>query len=108
MTDVSLHTGENVMAAYIIADGVVINPTQMDIYKAKAKPLVESFGGEYLARGGDMIVKENQLWSPNRIVLLKFPSMSQAESLYKSSEYQALLPISLEASQRTLVIFEGV
>lgn len=96
------------MAAYIIVDGVVIDPAQMEIYKAKAKPLVESFGGEYLARGGAMSVKEQQRWTPNRLVLLKFETMAQAETFYNSPEYQALLPVSRAASERTLVIFEGV
>ena len=96
------------MAAYIIVDGVVTNPEQMEIYKAKAKPLVESFGGEYLARGGHMTVKENQRWTPDRLVLLKFSSMSVAETFYNSPEYQALLHVSRLASERTLVIFEGV
>jgi len=96
------------MAAYIIVDGVVVDPEQMEIYKAKAKPLVESFGGEYLARAGAMVVKENQRWTPNRLVLLKFDSVTQAEIFYNSPEYQALLPVSHKASERTLVIFEGV
>jgi uncharacterized protein (DUF1330 family) len=96
------------MAAYIIVDGEVTDSEKMEIYKSQAKPLVESFGGEYLARGGPMSVKENQRWTPHRLVLLKFPSMEQAEFFYNSPAYQALLPISREASRRTLVIFEGV
>ena len=96
------------MAAYIIVDGEVTNSEKMEIYKAQAKPLVESFGGEYLARGGSMSIKENQRWTPHRLVLLKFPSMAQAEVFYNSPEYQALLPVSREASRRSLVIFEGI
>ncbi len=61
------------MAAYIIVDGLVIDADKMEQYKVLAKPLVESFGGEYLARGGALSVKENQRWTPNRLVLLKFP-----------------------------------
>jgi len=55
-----------------------------------------------------MAVKEDQRWTPNRLVLLKFPSMVQAENFYNSPEYQALLPVSHEASERTLVIVDGV
>jgi len=96
------------MAAYIIVDGLVTNAAQMEIYKERAKPLVESFGGEYLVRGGTIAAKETQRWTPNRLVLLKFPSMAQAESFYNSPEYQALLPVSQIASERTLVIVEGI
>jgi uncharacterized protein (DUF1330 family) len=50
--------------AYIIVDTLITNDEEMEHYKQLAKPLVESFGGEYLARGGQLVVKENQLWSP--------------------------------------------
>ena len=60
------------MAAYMIVDCVLDNPELYEQYKLKAKPLVEAFGGEYLARGGALTVKENDLWSPTRIVLLRF------------------------------------
>ena len=96
------------MAAYIIVDGLVIDADKMEQYKVLAKPLVESFGGEYLARGGALSVKENQRWTPNRLVLLKFPSMAQAEAFYNAADYQAILPLSHQASERTLVIFEGM
>jgi uncharacterized protein (DUF1330 family) len=34
--------------------------------------------------------------------------MAQAEAFYNAPEYQALLPLSREASRRSLVLFEGV
>jgi len=96
------------MAAYILVDGLVTDAEKMEQYKALAKPLVESFGGEYLARGGAMSVKENQRWTPTRLVLLKFPSVAQAEAFYNAPAYQAILPLSQQASERTLVILEGM
>ena len=94
--------------AYIIVDTLITNDEEMENYKLLAKPLVESFGGEYLARGGELVVKENQLWSPTRLVLLRFPSMAQAQTFYDSPEYQKILPISLHCTQRTLVMVEGL
>ena len=61
------------MAAYMIVDCLLENPELYEQYKLKAKPLVERFGGEYLARGGDLTLKETDLWTPTRIVLLRFP-----------------------------------
>ena len=94
--------------AYIIVDTLITNDEEMEHYKQLAKPLVESFGGEYLARGGQLVVKENQLWSPTRLVLLRFPSMAQAQTFYHSPEYQKILPISQSCAQRTLVMLEGL
>ena len=95
-------------AAYIIVDTLITNDEEMEHYKLLAKPLVESFGGEYLARGGQLVVKENQLWSPTRLVLLRFASMAQAQTFYDSPEYQKILPISQSCTQRTLVMLEGL
>ena len=95
-------------AAYIIVDTLITNDEEMEKYKLLAKPLVESFGGEYLARGGQLVVKENQLWSPTRLVLLRFPSMAQAQTFYDSPAYQQILPISQSCAQRTLVMLEGI
>ena len=94
--------------AYIVVDTLITNDEEMENYKLLAKPLVESFGGEYLARGGQLVVKENQLWSPTRLVLLRFPSMAQAQTFYESPEYQKILPISQSCTKRTLVMLEGL
>lgn len=51
-----------------------------EIDKLKAKPLVEKYCGEYLARGGRLTVKESKLWAPTRMVLIRFPSAADTES----------------------------
>lgn len=96
------------MAAYIVVDTVIQDETEMERYKVRAKPLVERFGGRYLARGGHLVVKERKLWSPTRIVLLRFDSVKQAEDFYESAEYQELLPVSQKAADRTFLIVEGI
>ena len=40
------------MAVYMVVDTKIKNPEAYEEYKIKAKPIVESYGGEYLARGG--------------------------------------------------------
>ncbi|NBO82014.1 MAG: DUF1330 domain-containing protein [Betaproteobacteria bacterium] len=96
------------MPAYIVVDTVIQNEAEMERYKLRAKPLVEKFGGQYLARGGQLVVKERKLWSPTRIVLLRFDSVKQAEDFYESAEYQELLPVSRKAADRTFLIVEGI
>ena len=43
----------NPQAAYLVVDTLLDNPELYEQYKLKAKPLVEQYGGEYLARGGN-------------------------------------------------------
>ena len=96
------------MAAYLVVDTDLSNPEAYEAYKLKARPIAEKYGGEYLARGGKMNLKETQLWSPKRLVLVRFPSFEQAQAFYDSAQYQAILPISVASARRTVVILEGI
>jgi uncharacterized protein (DUF1330 family) len=69
--------------------------------------LVEEFGGEYLARGGRMTLRETDLWSPTRLVLVKFPDAETANRCLDSIGYQQILKISKKSARRTAVVLEG-
>lgn len=96
------------MAAYLVVDSQLTDPEHYEQYKLQAKPIAEKFGGEYLARGGAMSVKETDLWSPTRMVLVRFATSAQAETFYQSPEYQAVLGISKASARRTVLILEGI
>jgi len=94
------------MAAYVIVNTNVHNPTAYEAYKAQAKPLVEQFGGKYLARGGAHKVIEGD-WHPTRIVLLEFPTVAQAEKFFNSPEYAPVKAIRHANAHTDAVIVEG-
>jgi uncharacterized protein (DUF1330 family) len=68
---------EKTMAAYLVCDINVTNPTQYEEYKKLAQAAVAQYGGRYLARGGEKVVLEGS-WQPNRVVVLEFPDLKQA------------------------------
>ena len=74
----------------------------------KARHLIEKFGGEYLARGGRMTVRESDLWSPSRLVLIRFPDAETANRCLDSPEYLQILPISKQSARRTAIVLEGL
>lgn len=92
---------------YIVIDTAIHDPDAYEGYKAKVVPIVESYGGEYLIRGGEMIVDQNELWTPTRMVLLKFPSVERAQAFLNSDEYAPVKAVRLGASKATAVIVEG-
>jgi uncharacterized protein (DUF1330 family) len=96
------------MAAFLIVDSLLDNADLYEEYKLKAKPLVERFGGEYLARGGRMTLRETDLWTPSRLVLIRFPDADTANRCLDSLEYQQILPISKKSARTTAVVLEGV
>jgi uncharacterized protein (DUF1330 family) len=95
------------MAACLIVDTLLNDPNLYEEYKSKARPLIEKFGGEYLARGGRMTLRETDLWSPSRLVLVRFPDLETANRCLDSFDYQQILPISKKSARRTAVILEG-
>ena len=96
------------MAAYLVVDTLLDNPERYEQYKLRAKPLVEQYGGEYLARGGNMTLKETDLWTPSRLVLIRFPDAETANRFYDSAEYQEALQISNKSARRTMIVLEGL
>ena len=96
------------MAAYLLVDSKLTDPEHYEQYRLKAKPIVEKYGGEYLARGGAISVKEDALWSPTRMAIIRFPSSEQAEAFYQSDEYQSALGISRKSAERTVFVLEGL
>src|SRR5688500_13200754 len=84
---------EKISAAYVSVDTKVENPGAYEEYKEKARPIVEKFGGVYRARGGPMEVLEADLWKPSRLVIIEFPSATQAKTCLTSAEYLAVRPL---------------
>jgi len=95
------------MATYLIVDTLLEKPELYEEYKLKARPLAEKYGGQYLARGGQLTLKETDLWSPTRMVLIRFADAVSANLFYESPEYQAILPISKQSARRTVIMVEG-
>lgn len=96
------------MAAFLVVDTLLEDPQAYEVYKAKARPIVEQYGGEYLARGGAMTVVENDLWSPSRCVLIRFPDAESAHRFYDSPEYAPVRAIGRAAAKRTIFVLEGL
>ena len=79
-----------------------------DEYTLTAKPIVEFYGGEYLARGGYTTVPENELWTPTRLVIVRFPSRKNAETFLTSHEYAPIKVIRRDVAESTITIIDGV
>jgi uncharacterized protein (DUF1330 family) len=96
------------MAAYLVVDTLLDNPERYEQYKARARLIAEQYGGEYLARGGELTNKETDLWTPTRLVLVRFADAATANRFYESPEYQEVLKISKQSARRTVTVLEGI
>ena len=95
------------MAAYVVFDVDIRDPNRYQDFMKQVKPALDAAGARYLARGGAHKVYEGD-WSPRRIVLLEFPSLTAWETFYYGPAYQNVKAIRDECSSARLVSVEGV
>lgn len=93
------------MVAYWIAHVEVTDADAYGKYAAIATGAVESHGGEFLARGTRTVWLEGN--ERERNVVVRFPSVEDAERCYASDEYQQALTFARGAAVRDLCIVEG-
>jgi len=93
-------------SAYILANVRVTNPQQYEEYKRLSTIAMKAHGAEVCARGGHAEVIEGD-WTPDRMVLLKFPSPEKAKAFYDSPEYQAAKKAREGAAVMRMVLVEG-
>ena len=74
-------------------------------YATKVTPIIKSYGGKPLVRGGKYQVLEGENF--NRTVIWEFPSYEKAIECHNSKEYQEGWAIAKDTTERNLQIIEG-
>ena len=95
-------------AVYMIGDVDIKNIEEYKKYMEKVKPMIESYGGEYLIRGGEIDALETNLWEPTRMVLVKFPNKEIAMEWYNSDEYKPYKNIRLNNAISNILMVDGL
>lgn len=94
------------MVAYVINDMIVTDPALFEEYKKLSPATVALYGGRFLARGGHVHTLEGE-WSPQRLVIIEFPSTDQARAWADSSEYAPVKQLRQRSALSKLVVVEG-
>jgi uncharacterized protein (DUF1330 family) len=94
-------------SAYIIANVTVSNADQYAEYRKLSSQAIEAHEAEVCVRGGAVEVLEGD-WRPDRVVVLKFPSMEEARAFNDSVEYAAARRAREGAAVMRMVLIEGV
>lgn len=95
------------MAAYMIANVDVKDPTSYDEYRQQVPGTLEKYNGKFLVRGGKVEVLEGDV-QPHRVVILEFADAEAAKRWYNSPEYQAIIGIRFKATVSQFIMVEGV
>lgn len=91
---------------YVLANVKVTDPRQYEEYKKLSTKAFQAHGVQPLVRGGAVEVLEGD-WTPDRTVLMEFPSKEAAVAWYNSPEYQAAKQSRQGAAVMRMVLIEG-
>jgi len=95
------------VTAYVIYLADVHDPERYEAYKAQARPHIESCGGRYLVRGGEVTVLEGQL-PARRTVVLEFPDVAAAVDCLGGAAYAEIRTLRGGAADVTAYVVEGI
>jgi uncharacterized protein (DUF1330 family) len=79
----------------------------MEEYRTHVAPTVQAFGGRFLVRGGACETLEGG-WSPERIVIIEFPTVAAAKAWWGSPEYDRPREMRQRAGKTRMIVVEGL
>ncbi|MCB1672658.1 MAG: DUF1330 domain-containing protein [Gammaproteobacteria bacterium] len=94
------------MTAYLIADITVHDPDKYQEYVRLVPAFIEKHGGHYKVRGGEVDCREGS-WTPQRLIVLEFPSRKDAVAFLEDPDYQPVAAIRHESATTNLIVLDG-
>ncbi len=94
-------------SAFIVANVTITNPVQYEQYKQWSSAAIVAHGAEVCVRGGKVEILEGD-WQPDRLVILKFPSLEAAHRFNDSPEYAKARAARTGAAIMRMILVEGI
>lgn len=96
------------MACFFIVDTYIDKNKgrgSYDDYIEQVKPIVESYGGEYLARS-ENVTALSPLRKPDRVIIVRFQSREKLNACFASDEYRRIMHERTDSVEARAVIVE--
>jgi uncharacterized protein (DUF1330 family) len=94
------------MKAYLVLDFLVRDGPGFLPYVSAIPAFIEKHGGRYIVRGAEPHVMEGD-WTPERMVILEFPSRRNALAFLKDPAAQDLFALRHRTTDSKLVLVDG-
>jgi len=95
------------MPAYLISTIEITDPAGYEEYRKLVAPVLQKFGGKFLARGGKIDYLEGQ-WTPKRVVVVEFENAEKARAFSDAPEYAKAKAIRQKTSNSSVIVVEGL
>ena len=94
--------------AYVIGHVTLTNTEKfMADYGSKVEDTIKAFGGQFLARGGEVSYQEGEPLGEIHVIV-EFPDRTAAIAWEESEQYQAILAGRTDNSDGGILIMDGV
>ena len=96
------------MACFFIVDTYIDKNKgrgSYDDYIEQVKPIVESYGGEYLVRS-ENVTALSPLRKPDRVIIVRFQSREKLDACFASDEYRRIMHERTDSVDARAVIVE--
>ena len=91
---------------YMIIDISVKDHKMYGEYVEKARPIVLSHGGRYLAKC-DNVISLSGNWNPERMVIIEFDNLSLLQQCFNSSEYKEICYLREQSTEGKAVVVQS-
>ena len=94
------------MSAYLVLDFAVRDLSGFLPYVDAIPAFIAKHGGRYIVRGVEPTVMDGE-WSPERVVILEFPSRENAKAFLGDPDAQALFALRHRTTDSKLILVDG-
>jgi uncharacterized protein (DUF1330 family)/ubiquinone/menaquinone biosynthesis C-methylase UbiE len=94
------------LSVYMVIEIDIVDADRYAQYVDRVRPIVEAHGGQYLARGGQVTPLSGG-WTPQRVVIISFPSIERLRQCFDSPEYRELAPLRKASTTSKAIVVEG-
>lgn len=95
------------MSAYVVVQIDVEDAETYERYKELAPPSIAEYGGRYIVRGGTTETLEGS-WTPQRFVVLEFPTLEAARAWWSSDAYAEAKAMRQRSASTEMILVEGL
>ncbi len=95
------------MVAYIVVEVEVRDKDRYEDYKRMVPPTLTPYGGRFIVRGGAAETLEGE-WSPQRVVIVEFPSVEYAKAWWSSEEYAEAKALRQATAHTRMIVVAGL
>ncbi len=90
---------------FVISTTKILDEENYNEYVRRARPIIESYGGEYLLQSNKFVAAKD--WEAEKIVIIKFGDKKQLDRCFQSPKYKEIVPLREGSIESKFVMVES-